>query len=244
MVYFTNLKLHSPIIMSNHHQKIITIDGPAGAGKSTVAKRLAQKLNISYLDTGAMYRALTLKAMKKNINLENEDDLAAMARQTHIDLEKHEAGIKVILDGNDVSNEIRTVEVTNKTFNVAQKPSVREIMVEWQRIFGSKKGTVVEGRDVGTVVFPKAGNKFYLDANIDERSRRRAEELRDKGNDIDVDKLKVELAERDNKDLTRSVGPLRKADDAVFIDSTHLTIDEVIDEMIKHIKNSRDWRSD
>lgn len=223
--------------MSDQSQKIITIDGPAGAGKSTVAKQLAQKLDLSYLDTGAMYRALTLKAIRQNVDLENENDLVAMARQTNIDLENHTTGIKVILDGNDVSEDIRTTEVTNKTFYVAQKPRVREIMVEWQRLLGSKKGVVVEGRDVGTVVFPQANNKFYLDANINERSRRRIEELREKGNDVDADKLAIELKERDNKDLTRSVGPLRKADDAVFIDSTHLTIDEVIEEMMKHINN-------
>jgi len=222
--------------MSDQSQKIITIDGPAGAGKSTVAKQLAQKLDLSYLDTGAMYRALTLKAIRQNVNLDDEDHLVAMARQTHIDLENHAAGVKVILDGNDVSEDIRTIEVTNKTFYVAQKPRVREVMVEWQRLLGSKRGVVVEGRDVGTVVFPQACNKFYLDANINERSRRRVEELREKGNDVDANKLAIELKERDHKDLTRSVGPLRKADDAVFIDSTHLTIDEVIEEMMKHIK--------
>jgi len=223
--------------MPDQLQKIITIDGPAGAGKSTVAKQLAEKLDLAYLDTGAMYRALTLKAIQQNVNLENEDDVVAMARQTHIDLENHAQGVKVILDGADVSEEIRTAEITNKTYFVAQKPRVREIMVEWQRLLGSKKGVVVEGRDVGTVVFPQANNKFYLDANINERSRRRIEELREKGNDVDADKLVFELKERDNKDLTRTVGPLRKADDAVFIDSTHLTIDEVIEEMMKHINN-------
>ena len=222
--------------MSDQPQTIITIDGPAGAGKSTVAKQLAQKLDLSYLDTGAMYRALTLKAIRQNVNLEDEDALVAMARQTQIDLENHAAGVKVILDGNDVSEDIRTTEVTNKTFYVAQKSHVREIMVEWQRLLTSKSGVVVEGRDVGTVVFPQASNKFYLDANINERSRRRVEELRKKGNNVDANKLAIELKERDNKDLTRSVGPLRKADDAVFIDSTHLTIDEVIEEMMKHIK--------
>ena len=224
------------MMVSSQLQKIITIDGPAGAGKSTVAKRLAQKLNLFYLDTGAMYRALTLKALQQKVNLENEDDLVEMARQTHIDLENDAQGVKVILDGKDVSEDIRTVEVTNKTFYVAQKPQVREIMVEWQRQLGSKKGVVVEGRDVGTVVFPRASNKFYLDANIDERSRRRIEELQQKGNNINPGQLKNELKERDNKDLTRSVGPLRKADDAVFIDSTHLTVDEVIEEMMGHIK--------
>jgi len=221
--------------MPDQSQKIITIDGPAGAGKSTVAKQLAKKLDLSYLDTGAMYRALTLKAIQKNVNLENEDDVVAMAQQTHIDLENHAEGVKVILDGADVSKEIRTIEITNKTFYVAQKPRVRKIMVEWQRLLGSERGAVVEGRDVGTVVFPQASYKFYLDANIGERSRRRIEELREKGNNIDADKLMAELKERDHKDLTRSVGPLRKADDAVFIDSTYLTIDEVIEEMMKHI---------
>ena len=221
--------------MPDQLQKIITIDGPAGAGKSTVAKQLAEKLDLAYLDTGAMYRALTLKAIQQNVNLENEDDVVAMARQTHIDLENHAQGVKVILDGADVSEEIRTAEITNKTYFVAQKPRVREIMVEWQRLLGSKRGVVVEGRDVGTVVFPQARYKFYLDADIAERSRRRIEELREKGNDVDADKLAAELKERDNKDLTRSVGPLRKADDAVFIDSTHLTINEVIEKMMKHI---------
>ena len=224
--------------MSDQLQKIITIDGPAGAGKSTVAKQLAQKLDLSYLDTGAMYRALTLKAIQQNVNLENEDDVVAMARQTHIDLENHAQGVKVILDGADVSEEIRTAEITNKTYFVAQKPRVREIMVEWQRLLGGKRGVVVEGRDVGTVVFPQARYKFYLDADIAERSRRRIEELREKGNDVDADKLTDELKERDNKDLTRSVGPLRKADDALFIDSTHLTINEVIEKMMKHINGN------
>lgn len=224
--------------MPDQLQKIITIDGPAGAGKSTVAKQLAQKLDLSYLDTGAMYRALTLKAIQQNVNLENEDDVVAMARQTHIDLENHAQGVKVILDGADVSEEIRTAEITNKTYFVAQKPRVREIMVEWQRLLGGKRGVVVEGRDVGTVVFPQARYKFYLDADIAERSRRRIEELREKGNDVDADKLTDELKERDNKDLTRSVGPLRKADDAVFIDSTHLTINEVIEKMMKHINGN------
>ncbi|MCK4882372.1 MAG: (d)CMP kinase, partial [Candidatus Omnitrophica bacterium] len=130
----------------------------------------------------------------------------------------------------------RTIEVTNKTFYVARAPRVRAIMVEWQRAIGEKKGVVVEGRDVGTVVFPQATNKFYLDADLTERSRRRIEELRAKGNDVDADKLTAELEERDNKDKTRSVGPLKKADDAVVIDSTHLSIDEVVQEMLKAIK--------
>ncbi len=222
--------------MSDQKNKIVTIDGPAGAGKSTVAKRLAAELGLSYLDTGAMYRALTLKAIRQGVNLEDEDILVSLAQETNLDLDNDPSGIKVFLDGEDVSEEIRTIEVTNKTFYVARAPRVRAVMVEWQRAIGEKKGAVIEGRDVGTVVFPRASNKFYLDADINERSRRRIEELREKGNDVDADKLTKELEERDNKDLTRSVGPLKKADDAVLIDSTHLSIDGVIETMLKHIK--------
>lgn len=216
--------------------EIITIDGPAGAGKSTVARRLAQRIGIFYLDTGAMYRALTLKAIRQGINLEDEAQLFELAQKTHIDLQNHSAGAKVFLDGEDVSDDIRSVEVTNKTFYVARTPRVRQIMVRWQREIGSKRSIVVEGRDVGTVVFPHASNKFYLDADFEERSHRRIKELKEKGKDVDETNLKQELGERDNKDLTRKVGPLKKADDAVVIDSTHLSVDEVVEKMLIHIR--------
>ncbi|MBN1869344.1 MAG: (d)CMP kinase [Candidatus Omnitrophica bacterium] len=223
--------------MPGQKTPIITIDGPAGAGKSTVAKRLAEKLDLSYLDTGAMYRALTLKAIRQDVDLENEEALVRLARRTTIDLEYDASVLKVFLDEEDVSEAIRSVDVTNKTFYVARAPRVRQIMAEWQRAIAKRKGVVVEGRDIGTVVFPQATWKFYLDADVQERCRRRIEELREKGNNVNADRLAAELKERDRQDQTRSAGPLKKAEDAVLIDATQLSVDEVVEEMLKYIKN-------
>lgn len=217
---------------------VVTIDGPAGAGKSTVAKHLARRLHFSYLDTGAMYRALTLKALRLKVNLEDENALVLLAKKTAIDFDKDsQTGLRVFLDGEDVSQAIRTLEVTNNTFYIARAPRVREIMVDGQRKIGLKHNVVVEGRDIGTVVFPKAAHKFYLDANFEERARRRIKELEEKGQTVEAEKLKQELEERDQKDLTRTAGPLKKADDAIFIDSTNLSVEEVVEKMMSYIKN-------
>ena len=221
--------------MAPHAPQVITIDGPAGAGKSTVAKRLAQKLHFSYLDTGAMYRALTLKALRQNANLEDEDQLAALAQQTTLDLENHPNGIKVFLDGEDVSQQIRTLEVTNHTFYIARASKVRAIMVKWQQRMGQKKNVLIEGRDTGTVVFPHANYKFYLDADTEERTQRRIKDLEKQGQAIDQEHLKKEIIERDQKDMTRKVGALKKADDAVFIDTTRLSVEDVVEKMLSYI---------
>ena len=223
--------------------QIITIDGPAGAGKSTVAKRLARILSLSYLDTGAMYRALTLKALRKKIHLEDEEKIVELAHQTTMDLVDNTEGVKILLDGEDVSEEIRSLEVTNNTFYIARSPRVREIMVKWQRKIGTAKGIVAEGRDIGTVVFPQAAKKFYLDADLTERSRRRVKELREKGNHVNDQKLLEELKERDHKDMTRKTGPLKQAEDAVFINSTGLSVDQVVEQMLQYINHEPDRRS-
>lgn len=217
----------------------IAIDGPAGAGKSSVAKALARRLRIAYLDTGAMYRALTLKALRGKINLEDETKLVALARQTTIDLKSDPDGLRIFLDGEDVSADIRSSEVTNNTFYIARAPRVREILVEWQRRLGQQQSVVAEGRDIGTVVFPQATHKFYLDADFEERSQRRIKELRAAGRTVDEERLKKELQERDTKDLTRQAGPLKRADDAVVIDSTGKTVEDVVTMMIKHIQNEK-----
>ncbi len=219
---------------------VVTIDGPAGAGKSTVAKMLARRLNYAYLDTGAMYRALTLKAMRTGCELAREESLIQCAQKTTIALKADPVkGLRVFLEGEDVSDEIRTLEVTNNTFYVARVPAVREILVGWQRDIGKKQNVVVEGRDVGTVVFPEASFKFYLDAEFSERVRRRLTELRDKGKAVEAEQLRCELSDRDQKDLTRTVGPLKKAEDAIMLDSTSLSIEDVVDSMLNIIQAKR-----
>lgn len=215
---------------------VIAIDGPAGAGKSTIAKALAKRLGYSYLDTGAMYRALTLKALREKVDLENEAALVTLANRTQLDLKGNaQTGLKVFLDGKEVSEAIRSQAVTNNTFYIARAPAIREIMVQWQREIGARSSCVVEGRDIGTVVFPQAQFKFYLDADFIERAQRRIKELRDKGKDVEEAQLKADLQDRDQKDFSRKVGPLKKADGAIVIDSTFLTIDQVVEKILSHI---------
>ena len=219
---------------------IITLDGPAGAGKSTVAQGLAKRLGISYLDTGAMYRALTLKALRHNIDLVDEQALFELAQKTTIDFKQMPDGsLRVTLDGKDVAQAIRSMEVTNNTFYAARAPAVREVMVARQRAIGQGRSLVSDGRDQGTVVFPHARYKFYVDADFEERVQRRFRELTQAGKKIDQAQLRADMKDRDHKDFSRAAGPLKKAEDAIVIDSTGLTVEGTVDKIMKYIKEER-----
>ena len=214
---------------------IIAIDGPAGSGKSTVSKIVAKKLALLYIDTGAMYRALTLKAMRRGVNLDDEDALVSLAKSTKIGLEEKDK-LYVFLDGEDVSLAIRTPDVTANVKYIARVPGVRHEMVALQRSIGQKHGgAILEGRDIGTVVFPNANYKFYLDASPEERAKRRCKELIEAGQKASVDGVKKDILTRDNSDMKRSVGALKKSDDAISIDTTSLSIDGVAEKILSYI---------
>ena len=218
----------------------VAIDGPAGSGKSTISKLTAEKLGFTYIDTGAMYRALTLKVMKKNVDFADEEGIIKLSAELDLDLlpsEKASSTIRVIMDGEDVSCAIRSMEVTTNVKHVCKIPAVRENLVELQRrMAAGTGGAVMEGRDIGTVVLPGARYKFYLDADFDERVQRRLAEMRAKGHPITQQEVADDLKQRDHTDKTREVGPLKKAEDAVLLDTTNLTIDQVVDKIISYVK--------
>ncbi len=210
---------------------IVAIDGPAGSGKTTVAKLLAKKLDFDYLDTGATYRALTLKALELGVDLSKEKDLGDLARSLGLHLE----GSKTYLDGKDVSLDIRQPRINQNISIIVSYPEVRETMVSLQRKIAQEGNFVVEGRDITTVVFPNAECKFYLDADFKVRSQRRFDEFKEKGIEATNDDVDKDLAKRDNADMNREVGALKKADDATVIDTTYLSIEEVVDILAEHV---------
>lgn len=211
----------------------IAIDGPAAAGKSTVAKLLADKLNIIYIDTGAMYRAITLAALRNQVDVEDEAALADLLEKTDISLEQSKEGQLVFLNDENVTDAIRTEEVTNKVSIVAKHAVIRREMVERQKKLAEEKSIVMDGRDIGTHVLPDASVKLFLIASVEERAERRHAENLQKGFISDLEQLKKEIEERDKRDMNRTVSPLVKADDAIEIDTTSLTIDQVVQEMLQ-----------
>ncbi|MBT2656415.1 (d)CMP kinase [Bacillus sp. ISL-18] len=210
----------------------IAIDGPAAAGKSTVAKIVAERLSYVYIDTGAMYRALTYKAINNQLDLEDEAALLDTLLSTVIELKPSNTGQLVILDNCDVTDLIRTSEVTNSVSYVARQPKVREEMVKRQQAFATEGGVVMDGRDIGTHVLPNAEVKVFLLASVEERAERRHTENLEKGFPSDLEKLKEEIAQRDKIDSERAVAPLKKASDAIEIDTTSLTIPDVVEKIM------------
>lgn len=218
---------------------VIAIDGPAGSGKSTVSKLVAKKLGLLYIDTGAMYRALTLKAISSGLNLSDKSILTDLSKKTQIDLDEAKDGkLLVLLDGVDVSSKIRTPELTKNIKFIAGVKGVRERMVELQRKIAnsSPRGAVLEGRDIGTVVFKDTKYKFYLDASTKERARRRFKELAEKGEKVNLKDIEKDIILRDESDIKREFGPLKIAEDAKFIDTTDLSIEEVTQKILNLIR--------
>lgn len=206
---------------------IITIDGPAGAGKSSASKVLAKRLGFEFLDTGAMYRAVTWAALRNRISLDNQEALSELASTIQIAF----VGETVLVDGVDVTTKIRTPEVTRNVKAIADAPAVREQLVRIQRQIAKHGNFVCEGRDQGTVVFPKSPCKFFLTASAEQRAIRRVEQLKESGERADFEQIVAEQNLRDDQDYNRKVGKLLKADDAVEIDTDHKTIGEVVDQM-------------
>ena len=215
---------------------VIAIDGPSGAGKSTITRLLSKRIGYLYLDTGAMYRAVALAAKRAEVSPDDDDALAAVCREAAISFVRTDGCCHVFLNGEDVSAAIRTPEISLLTSKVSAKKPVRDIMTRHQRELGKDGGVIVEGRDIGTVVFPDADLKFFLSASAEERGKRRYLELKAKGENISLEETIAAVAQRDEQDARREHSPLRRADDAIDIDSSGLSIDEVVALMEEKIK--------
>jgi len=214
-------------------QNVIAIDGPSGAGKSTVAKKVAAALNFVYIDTGAMYRAVTSRVLALGIEETDTVEIIKLAGTVNIRLRQEAGGLRVLADGADVTEEIRTPAVTAAVAAISQVPAVRQALVRLQLEMAEAGKVVLDGRDIGTVVIPEACAKIFLTASPAERARRRWMELRQKGYEPDLQSLQTEMEERDRKDVERELAPLQKADDAVLVDTTGLSIDAVVERILE-----------
>ncbi|MBI3787317.1 MAG: (d)CMP kinase [Ignavibacteriales bacterium] len=215
---------------------VIAIDGPAASGKSTTARLVAQQLDYLHIDTGAMYRAITLRVLQENIPLADVANIKALAEATTIRLERTEQGNKVFVDGHDVTKEIRSAKVTKSVSTVSSYQSVRSVLVREQRRIAAQRGVVLEGRDIGTVVLPDADLKIYMVAEVGKRAERRKKELALMGTEVDRKKLEEEIQERDRLDSTRESSPLRKAADAIELDTSNLTIEKQVAFVIQQAR--------
>jgi len=224
--------------MSNFDEKyiVVTIDGVAASGKSTTAKLVAESLGFNYLDTGAMYRAAALAAKKSNANPEDEPAVFSAVEKSNLSVEYSSAKMKIFILGEEVSDELRTDEVSELTSIISKFPSVRELMVKLQRELVKNGNFVVEGRDIGTVVFPNAQLKFFLTASAEVRARRRYEEMGPDQNTGTIEEVENEMKKRDIRDSTRALSPLKKAEDAVELDTTEMTIDEQVKHLTRVIQ--------
>jgi CMP/dCMP kinase len=218
---------------------VIAIDGPAASGKSTTARLAAARLGYVHVDTGAMYRAVTLKVLRAGIAPENDVAIAALLPSTHVQLKQTGNGLRVLLDREDVTEAIRTPAVTRAVSAVSSQRAVRDAMVREQRLMGKDGGIVLEGRDIGTVVFPDADLKFFMVAGIGARAQRRQEELAARGEQIPLEHLEHEIAERDSRDASRAESPLRRADDAIDIDTSDMTIEEQVAFVVRMVETRR-----
>ncbi len=216
---------------------VVAIDGPMGSGKGTISRLVARTLGFRYVDTGAMYRAVAWKALREGVSLDDLQAVAELARRARVELETEPSAPRVWCDGEDVTNAIRSVEVNAAVRKVAANPGVRSVLTERQRALAQEGGVVLEGRDIGTVVFPDADVKVYLVASLEERARRRWRELRARGEDISVETVRKLVQEDDQAAQTRAIAPLRRAEDAVVVDTTGRAPEEVAEEIVGMVRS-------
>ncbi len=218
---------------------VVAIDGPAGSGKSTVARLLAKRLQFTHIDTGALYRGVALLALEKKADLREEASVVAAARGVKFEFRPADGGISLHLDGRNVGTEIRTEEVSAASSLVSAFPGVRALLLSLQRDLGAGGSVVLEGRDIGTVVFPYAEVKIFLTASLEARASRRADELANRGTTPDLEQVKAEMARRDTQDSTRAIAPLKQASDAVLVDTSGMSIESVLDRLESIVRNAQ-----
>lgn len=218
---------------------IVAIDGPAGSGKSTVAKLLARRLGFTHIDTGALYRGVALLAIENKAELDNEKAVVSSAREVHFEFRQTDSGNVLFLDGRNVGTAIRTEAVGAAASIVSALPGVRALLLDLQRRQGDLGSVVLEGRDIGTVVFPKAEVKIFLTASIEARAQRRAAELEERGQKANLEQVKEEMIRRDRQDSTRAIAPLKQAEDAILVDTSGMSIDSVLDRLESIVRNAQ-----